>query len=67
MVLIDTNRGVTFGANIVGAKIWKKFQEGTSIGQIIDEISSEFGVSRDVVREDLRGFLASLKRHELAK
>jgi Coenzyme PQQ synthesis protein D (PqqD) len=67
VLLVDANRGDTFGANHVGAAIWKKLQQDISIDQIIDEISAEFSVSREVVREDVQSFLDSLKRHELAK
>ena len=67
VVLYDTDRGGTFGANYVGAKIWKKLQQGIPTEQIIDEISAEFSVSREVVQEDVQDFLDSLKMHELAK
>ena len=67
VILFDTNRGDAFGANTVGAKIWKKLQQGIPVEQIIDEISAEFCVSREVVQGDVQDFLDSLKKHELAK
>ena len=67
LVLFDTNKGNTFGANIVGAKIWRKLEQGVPVEQIIDEISAEFCVSREMVREDVQSFVDSLQNHELAK
>ena len=67
VVLVDTDNGSTFGVNAVGARIWKKLQQNIPVEQIINEISAEFCVSHEVVREDVQGFLESLEKHELAK
>jgi hypothetical protein len=67
MILYDTNRGGTFGANHVGAKIWTRLQQGIPVEQIVAEISDEFSIPREVIREDVRSFLRDLQNNELAK
>jgi len=54
-----------FSLNLVGSKIVELLGRGYSDGQIVDEISRRFEVSRDTVESDLREFLASLERHQL--
>jgi hypothetical protein len=67
VVLLDLNKGGTFGANVVGARIWNKLTQGVPIEQIINEVSNEFSVSRELVERDVREFLCSLKKQGLVQ
>jgi hypothetical protein len=64
-VLLDVRHGQMFCLNLVGAKIIQLMQRGYDESRIADEISRDYGASREVVRcrspnrclPTLRGFL----------
>ena len=64
-VLHNTDNGATFSTNLVGARIWKDIAKGLTENEIIDEVSSEFGVARDQVCGDVEEFLKDLEQKGL--
>ncbi|MGC2258034.1 MAG: PqqD family protein [Candidatus Sulfotelmatobacter sp.] len=64
-VVLDIQQGQMFNLNFVGSRILELLKTGATELAIVDEISQEFEVSRDVAEGDVREFIASLKQHHL--
>ncbi len=64
-ILLDIHHGQMFCLNIVGAKILELMQRGHDETRIADEISRDYGASREVVRADVRDFIENLRKHHI--
>lgn len=64
-ILLDIHHGQMFCLNVVGAKILELMQRGYDESRIADEISRSYGVSREVVRADVRDFIETLQKHHI--
>jgi hypothetical protein len=64
-IVLDVRQGQMFNLNFVGSRIVELLKNGNSESEIVDRISGEFDVSRDVAESDLREFLEALKKHKL--
>jgi hypothetical protein len=65
-ILLDVHHGQMFCLNIVGAKILELMQRGNDEPRIADEISRDYGASREVVLADVRVFINTLHKHHTA-
>jgi hypothetical protein len=54
-----------FCLNIVGAKILELMQQGYDESRIADEISRDYGVSREVVQTDVIEFIEVLHKNHI--
>jgi hypothetical protein len=66
-IVLDVRQGQMFNINFVGSRILELLKTGSTESSIVDEISREFGVSRDLVDNDVRQFLQNLKRCQLVE
>ena len=66
-VVLDIRQGQMFNVNFVGSRILELLKTGPTESAIVDEISHEFGVSRDLAENDVRAFLQSLERSHLVE
>jgi hypothetical protein len=66
-IVLDVRQGQMFNINFVGSRILELLKTGSTESSIVDEISREFGVSRDLVENDVRQFLQNLKRCQLVE
>ena len=66
-ILLDIDHGLMFSLNIVGSKIIEKLQQGLEPSQIIEEISTEFDISRAVAQKDVEEFLECLQKQALLR
>ena len=64
-ILLDIHHGQMFCLNIVGSKILELMQRGYDETRIADEISRDYGASREVVRADVLDFIESLHKHHI--
>jgi hypothetical protein len=64
-ILLDVHHGQMFCLNIVGSKILELMQRGYDESRIADEISRDYGVSREVVRADVLEFIETLHKHHV--
>ena len=64
-IVLDIRQGQMFNLNLVGSKILELLETGVSESSIVDEISQQFEVSRDIAESDVREFIESLKQHHL--
>ena len=61
-VVLDVQQGQIFNLNFVGSRILELLKSGSAEPAIVDEISREFDVSRDLAENDVREFLQNLKK-----
>ena len=64
-ILLSVRHGQMFGANRVGSAIFQLLKAGRDEAAILAEISRKFGIEEEVVRPDLRDFLAALTKYRL--
>ncbi len=64
-ILLDIHHGQMFCLNVVGAKILELMQRGYDETRITDEISRDYGASRDMVRADVHDFIENLREHHI--
>jgi hypothetical protein len=64
-ILLDIHHGQMFCLNIVGAKILELMQRGHDETRIAEEISRDYGASREVVRANVREFIENLHKHHI--
>jgi hypothetical protein len=64
-ILLDTDGGTLFSLNPVGVRIVELLQEGHEAASLAETISGEFGVSPEIVRNDVANFLANLQEQQL--
>ena len=66
-IVLDVRQGQIFNLNFVGSRILKLLKTGSTESAIVDQISREFGVTRDLVENDVREFLQNLKKCHLVE
>jgi hypothetical protein len=66
-IVLDVRQGQMFNLNFVGSRILELLKNGSTESAIVDEISREFGVSRDLAENDVREFLQNLKKRHLVE
>jgi Coenzyme PQQ synthesis protein D (PqqD) len=64
-IVLDVQQGQMFNLNRVGSRILELLESGSAEPDIVTVISSEFNVSQDVVENDVREFIESLRKHRL--
>ena len=64
-ILLDIHHGQMFCLNLVGAKILELMQRGYDESRIADEISRDYGASREVVRADVIEFIQALEKNHI--
>ena len=66
-IVLDVRQGQMFNLNFVGSRILELLKNGSTESAIVDEISREFGASRDLAENDVREFLQNLKKRHLVE
>ena len=64
-IVLDVRQGQMFNLNFVGSRILELLKTGSTESAIVDQISREFGVNRDLAENDVREFLQNLKKSHL--
>ena len=62
---MDVHHGQMYCLNVVGAKVLGLMQKGYDESRIADEISSDYGANREIVRRDVIEFIESLQKHHI--
>jgi hypothetical protein len=60
-IVLDVRQGQMFNLNFVGSRILELLKSGSTESAIVDEISREFGISRELAENDVREFLQNLE------
>jgi hypothetical protein len=66
-IVLDVRQGQLFNLNFVGSRILELLKSGSAESEIVDEISREFEVSRDLAENDVREFVQNLKKCHLVE
>ena len=64
-IVLDIHQGQMFNLNPVGSRILELLESGSREADIVDAISREFNAGHEVVENDVREFIESLKKHKL--
>lgn len=64
-VLLDIHRGSILGLNRMGSRVFELLQGGLDPDQIAAEISKDFGVDAQQVRNDVLDFIRTLEEHNI--
>src|SRR6266403_1285264 len=64
-ILLDIHHGQMFCLNLVGSKIIELMQLGYDESRIAEEISRDYGASREMVRTDVLEFIETLHKHHI--
>ena len=66
-IVLDVRQGQMLTVNFVGSRILELLKSGASESAIVDEISREFGVRRELAENDVRELLQNLKKWQLVE
>jgi hypothetical protein len=66
-IVLNVRQGQMFNVNFVGSRILELLKNGSPESAIVDEISREFDISRDLAENDVREFLQALKKCHLVE
>ena len=64
-IVLDILHGEMYRLNFVGSRMLELLKQGRTETQIADDLSKEFGATRETVAADLQEFLAHLEKHHL--
>jgi hypothetical protein len=67
MVLLDYDRGVYYGLNPVGARVWQLLSDGEASDRIIELLAGEYDVARETLEADISALLRDLQAKELVE
>ena len=66
-IVLDVRQGQMFNLNFVGSRILELLTNGSTESAIVDQVSCDFGISRDLAKNDVREFLQNLKKCQLVE
>jgi hypothetical protein len=64
-LLLDSSSGHYFSMNPLATEIWEQLHRKASIAQIVETISARYGVSADMVRQDVVELVDELREASL--
>lgn len=64
-VVLDVHRGQMFNLNPAGYRILKLVETSSTESEIASALSREFQIAQQLVENDVREFLETLKTHKL--
>ena len=65
--VLDVKRGQMFRLNFVGSRMLELFECGSDERDVVDAISREFEISREIAERDVRDFLQSLAQNGIVE
>jgi len=67
LVALDVTKGVCYGLNRIGTRIWQLVETPRSAREVADVLADEFDVSPDVCLEQTMALLRELAAAELVR
>jgi hypothetical protein len=67
LVLLDYDRGLYYGLDPIGARIWHLAAEGLTLGAIAETLTTEYEVERATAEEDVDRLVAELEERGLVR
>ncbi len=65
MVLLDYDRGIYYGLNPAGARVWQLLSEGKETAAIVDALAQEYDAERATIEADVAALLQDLESRGL--
>ena len=65
LAMNDTEKGIHYGINSVGSRIWKLLDDPQTMGSIVDYLLTQYEVERISCEEEVYDFLVDLYEKEL--
>jgi hypothetical protein len=65
--ILHCAKGLYFGVNATGTRVWALLQRPIRVGELLDHLLNEFDVDAERCRHDLIGFLQHLLRSDLVE
>ena len=65
LVLLDFERGIYYGLDTIGARIWQVIAEGKPVGDLVAELLEEYDVARETLEKDVTRLLDELREKGL--
>lgn len=66
-VILDTQNGIYFGLNAVGAHVWNLIREPRTIREIRDRITEEYDVESSRAEEDVKRLVRRMAERRLVR
>jgi hypothetical protein len=66
-VLLHLERGVYYGLNAVGARVWQLLQSPLTLSAIVEQVELEFEVEHERCINDIQELVAKLARADLVE
>ena len=67
VVILNTKNARYYSAEDTASRIWELIDKGISVSELVKTISCEYGKNEKIVKRDLAGIVASMKREDLIK
>lgn len=68
LVLLHLESGYYFGLNAVGMRMWRLLEAGDCrLGDVVDVLTHEFDVARDIAEADVLAVANDLLAHDLIR
>ena len=65
LVLLDYERGVYFGLDSVGARVWQLIDEVHDTDRIVETLLDEYDVARETLASDVHSLIHDLEERGL--
>lgn len=65
LVLLDFDRGIYYGLDPIGARMWQLLAAGQSADAAVEVLVAEYDVSREEVTHDLDRLISELREQRL--
>ncbi|HET7433866.1 MAG TPA: PqqD family protein [Thermoanaerobaculia bacterium] len=65
LVLLDYDRGIYYGLDAVGARLWELIAAGEPLPSVIETLLGEYDVSREEVTNDAQRLVGELRERGL--
>jgi hypothetical protein len=65
VMLLDFERGVYYGLDPVGSRIWELLAEGKTVDEVVDTMSAEYDAGESTLRTDVANLIADLEKNGL--
>jgi len=65
LAMNDTEKGVHYGINLVGSRIWKLLDDPQTMGSIVDYLLTQYEVDKKSCQDEVFDFLVDLYEREL--
>ena len=66
-IVLDVQQGQMFNLNRVGSRILELLESGSAEAEIVNVVTHEFNIGREIVEKDVPEFIEVLKKHKLVR